>query len=178
MRNIIVLAPLAVSALLMASCGGETAAVKPAAAMFSAELMKGDAKVGTATLTQAGANSAMSLKVEGLATGIYGMHIHETGKCDAPDFKSAGGHWNPGAKQHGLQNLDGTHGGDLENLVATNGQATRLERSLAGFKLSDEGGLMDADGAAFIIHAKPDDNKTDPSGNSGDRIICGVFKAG
>ena len=178
MRNIIVLAPVAISALLMASCGGETAAVKPPASAVSADLMQNSAKVGTATLTQVGANSAMSLKVEGLATGTYGMHIHETGKCDAPDYKSAGGHWNPGAKQHGLQNPDGTHGGDLENLVATNGQATRLERSLTGLKLAGEGGLMDADGAAFIIHAKPDDNKTDPSGNSGDRIICGVFGPG
>ena len=178
MRNIVVLTTLAISFAITAGCGGESATEKPAASVFSADLMKGTAKVGMVTLTQVGANSAMSLKVDGLVTGIYGMHIHETGKCDAPDYKSAGAHWNPGAKQHGLQNPAGTHGGDLENLVATNGQATRLERQLAGMKLTGDGGLMDADGAAFVIHAKPDDNKTDPSGNSGDRIICGVFKAG
>jgi superoxide dismutase, Cu-Zn family len=182
MRNIIALGALA----LTSACGGETAADKPAASAFTAELMKGDAKVftakeakvGTVTLTQSGAGAALSLKVDGLPTGTYGMHIHETGKCDGPDYKSAGAHWNPAAKEHGLQNPAGTHGGDLENLVATNEQASRLERQLAGMKLTGEGGLMDADGAAFIIHALPDDNKTDPSGNSGDRIICGVFKAG
>ncbi len=174
MRNIIVLGAIA----LTAACGGETAADKPLAAVFNADLMKGDAKVGTATLTQSGTGAAMSVKVDGLVTGTYGMHIHETGKCEGPDYKSAGAHWNPGTKQHGLQNPAGTHGGDLENLVATNGQASRIERQLAGFTLSGEGGLMDADGAAFIIHALPDDNKTDPSGNSGDRMICGVFGAG
>jgi superoxide dismutase, Cu-Zn family len=182
MRNIIALGALA----LTSACGGGTMADKPATTAFSAELLKGDAKVftakeakvGTVTLTQAGAGVALSLRVDGLPTGTYGMHIHETGKCEGPDYKSAGAHWNPGAKQHGLQNPAGTHGGDLENLVAANGQTSRLERQLADMKLTGEGGLMDADGAAFIIHALPDDNKTDPSGNSGDRIICGVFKAG
>ncbi len=182
MRNIIALSALA----LTAACGGETAADKPAALVVSAELLKGDAKVfsakeakvGTVSLTQAGENVAMSLTVDGLPTGTYGMHIHETGKCEGPDYKSAGAHWNPAAKQHGAQNPSGPHGGDLENLVATNAQASRLERQLTGIKLTGEGGLMDADGAAFIVHALPDDMKTDPSGNSGDRIICGVFKAG
>lgn len=172
MRNIIALSALA----LTAACGGETAADKPAAFVVSADLMQKDAKVGSVSLTQAGENVAMSLTVDGLKTGTYGMHIHETGKCEGPDYKSAGAHWNPAAKQHGAQNPSGPHGGDLENLVATNAQASRLERQLTGIKLTGEGGLMDADGAAFIIHALPDDMKTDPSGNSGDRIICGVFK--
>ena len=161
--------------ILTAGCSGAEPE-KPDAVIASADLMQKDAKVGTVSLTQAGENVAMSLTVDGLPTGTYGMHIHETGKCEGPDYKSAGAHWNPAAKQHGAQNPGGAHGGDLENLVATNAQASRLERQLTGIKLTGEGGLMDADGAAFIVHAGPDDMKTDPSGNSGDRIICGVFK--
>jgi Cu-Zn family superoxide dismutase len=171
MRKVIALSLV----ILTSGCAGP-ATEKPGAVMVSADLMQKDAKVGTVSLTQAGENVAMSLTVDGLKTGTYGMHIHETGKCEGPDYKSAGAHWNPTAKQHGAQNPGGAHSGDLENLVATNGQASRLERQLTGIKLTGEGGLMDTDGAAFVIHAGPDDMKTDPSGNSGGRIICGVFK--
>jgi superoxide dismutase, Cu-Zn family len=175
-REIVMRRVIALSlAIFTAACSGGTPE-KQGAVIASADLMQKDAKVGSVSLTQAGENVAMSLTVDGLKTGTYGMHIHEAGKCEGPDFKSAGAHWNPTAKQHGAQNPGGAHGGDLENLVATNGQASRLERQLTGIKLTGEGGLLDTDGAAFIIHAGPDDMKTDPSGNSGDRIICGVFK--
>jgi len=162
--------------VLVAACGSNEAEQADAPVTATAKLMRGDAEVGQISLTQIGENAAMSLKVEGLESAAYGMHLHETGKCDGPDYKSAGGHWNPAGKQHGLDNPEGAHGGDLPNLVATVGQATRLERSLTGLALTGENGLMDADGAALVIHAKPDDLKTDPSGNSGARIICGVFE--
>jgi superoxide dismutase, Cu-Zn family len=174
MRNIIALAMLP----LCAACAAGNMGGASTAQVYAADLMQMGAKVGSVTLTEAGGGAALSLTVSGLPTGTYGAHIHETGKCDGPGYKSAGGHWNPSAKQHGLQNPAGTHGGDLENIMAVAGQATRVERQLAAFKLSGTGGLMDTDGAAFIIHAKADDNKTDPSGNSGDRMICGVFDAG
>ncbi len=181
MRNIIAMGMI----MFVSACSAVSAADKPASTAFSAVLIQGnakvftaeEAKVGTVTLTQSGTGAVLTLKVAGLPAGTYGMHIHETGKCEGPAYKSAGAHWNPGAKQHGLQNPAGTHNGDLANLVVTNGKVTRLRRQLAGLKLTGDGGLMDADGAAFIIHALPDDNKTDPSGNSGDRIICGVLRA-
>ncbi len=160
---------------LLAACGAGEAAQTGAPETATAKLMRGDAEVGHISLMQQGEHVAMSLKVEGLETGPYGIHLHETGKCDGPDYKSAGGHWNPAGKEHGRENPKGSHAGDLPNLSATVGQATRLERSLTGLALTGENGLMDADGAALVIHAKADDLKSDPSGNSGARIICGVF---
>ncbi|MFC4291731.1 superoxide dismutase family protein [Sphingorhabdus arenilitoris] len=161
---------------MLAACGSVSEPAKEAPVVATAKLMRGDAEVGTVTLTQKGENAEMSFRVEGLPTGGYGFHIHETGKCEGPDYKSAGGHWNPAGKEHGLENPKGAHAGDLPNLAGVDGQVTRLERSLTGLKITGEGGMMDADGAAIMIHAKPDDNKTDPSGESGDRIICGVFE--
>jgi superoxide dismutase, Cu-Zn family len=131
---------------------------------------------GTATLTQNADGSMLTVAVKTPAAMQYGMHIHGVGKCDGPDFASAGGHWNPGAKQHGADNPMGAHMGDLPNLDGMAGQTVTTEKQLPGVRLTGEGGLMDADGAALVIHAKPDDYKTDPSGNSGARIMCGVFR--
>lgn len=142
----------------------------------TAQLMQAGENVGILTLTQAGSDVKMVVSVSGLQTGEYGMHFHETGKCDGPDYKTAGAHWNPSGKQHGLQNPQGSHAGDLPNLMATTGSVARTEQQLSSIQLTGGSSLIDADGAAFIIHAKPDDNKTDPSGNSGDRKICGVIK--
>lgn len=160
---------------LLAACGGSADDEAPPEESVMAELMKGDEKIGEVTLTQLGGSVAMSIRAGGLKSGSYGMHIHETGKCEGPDYKSAGGHWNPGGKAHGTQNTEGGHAGDLENLFAATGQDARMERNLPGITIFGEGGLMDDDGAALVIHAGPDDMKSDPSGNSGDRIICGVF---
>ena len=105
----------------------------------------------------------------------HGMHIHAVGKCDAPDFMSAGPHWNPAGAQHGADNPMGAHRGDLPNLVIEPGQIGRMTVLMPEAALTGDGGLLDADGAAFIIHAQADDMKTDPTGNSGGRIVCGVF---
>lgn len=107
--------------------------------------------------------------------GSYGMHIHAIGKCDAPDFMSAGPHWNPSGAQHGADNPRGAHRGDLPNLEIEAGLIGRVTVTLPIAALDGKDGLLDADGAAFVIHAQPDDLKTDPSGNSGGRIVCGVF---
>jgi superoxide dismutase, Cu-Zn family len=107
--------------------------------------------------------------------GSYGMHIHAVGKCDAPDFASAGPHWNPAGVQHGADNPMGAHRGDLPNLKVEPGMIGRVTVTVPEGALTGEGGLLDSDGAAFVIHAQPDDLKTDPSGNSGGRIVCGVF---
>jgi Cu-Zn family superoxide dismutase len=129
---------------------------------------------GRATAAEAPGGLAITLNVEGLAPGEHGVHVHTTGSCEPPKFESAGGHWNPTERQHGLDNPQGHHAGDMPNLtVAADGTGT-LEYTLAGATLA---GLLDADGSAFVVHAMGDDQKTDPSGDSGDRIACGVFSA-
>lgn len=111
------------------------------------------------------------------ANGSHGVHIHETGKCEGPEFKSAGGHWNPGGTEHGIANPKGAHKGDIVNLDVDATGTGKLEATITEASLrSGDTPLMDADGAAFMIHADPDDLKSDPSGNSGARIACGVFQ--
>lgn len=120
----------------------------------------------------------LELVARGFAPGTYGMHVHAVGQCNAPDFASAGPHWNPTGAQHGRENPMGAHHGDLPNLVIEPGTIGRATVQLVGTRLSGEGGMIDADGAAFVIHAGPDDMKTDPSGNSGGRVACGVIVSG
>jgi Cu-Zn family superoxide dismutase len=129
---------------------------------------------GTATATASGDGIAISLEAEGLPEGDHGVHIHMTGSCGAPTFESAGSHWNPTDRQHGLENPEGSHAGDMPNLTVDGDGSGTLEYQIAGGTFD---GLMDADGSAFVVHAMPDDQVTDPSGNSGDRIACGVFSA-
>ncbi|MFT3967792.1 MAG: superoxide dismutase family protein [Sphingobium sp.] len=110
--------------------------------------------------------------VTGIAPGAHGIHLHTTGKCEAPDFASAGGHLNPDARQHGLQNPQGSHQGDLPDLiVGADGKGHGMFTAH-----TTEATIFDADGTAFVVHAAPDDGKTDPSGNSGARILCGVLE--
>lgn len=129
---------------------------------------------GTVTLKAAGDHLAGQIEASGLTPGEHGMHIHAVGKCEAPAFTSAGGHLNPGSKQHGLQNPQGAHQGDLTALTVKADGTARQEFHAS----SSIGSILDDDGGAFIVHAAPDDQKTDPTGNSGDRILCGVFEAG
>lgn len=130
--------------------------------------------VGTATATATDGGVQIALEVHGLEPGQRGVHVHTTGRCEPPTFESAGGHWNPTERQHGLESEAGQHAGDMPNLtVAADGTGT-LEYQLVGGTFE---GLLDADGTAFVVHAGPDDQVTDPSGNSGDRIACGVFSA-
>ena len=132
------------------------------------------AAAGRATATDVQGGIRYTLDVTGLPAGTHGAHIHMTGRCDAPDFTTAGGHWNPTAMKHGTMNPMGPHEGDLPNLiVGTDGRGT-LAVTIPGETMA---GLLDTDGAAIVVHAGPDDLKTDPSGASGGRIACGVFAA-
>jgi len=132
------------------------------------------APAGTARVVPMDGALRISLQVEGLPAGEHGVHVHMTGRCDAPKFESAGGHWNPTDAHHGLENPQGQHAGDMPNLmIDQNGRGT-LDYTLKG---GDLAGLLDTDGAAIIVHETTDDQKTDPSGNSGGRIACGVFTA-
>jgi Cu-Zn family superoxide dismutase len=129
--------------------------------------------VGEATLQQRADGARLSLHVQGLSPGIHGVHVHAVGKCEAPAFTTAGAHWNPAGRQHGKDNPAGMHKGDLPNITVDSGGGS-LEFMIDGASLPE---LLDADGAALVVHAAADDYKTDPSGNSGARIACGVLNA-
>ena len=132
------------------------------------------ADVGRATATEVGGGLRVTLDVRNMPAGTHGAHLHAVGRCDAPDFASAGPHWNPTAAKHGTMNPQGPHQGDLPNLiVGSNGRGT-IGMVLPGATMA---GLLDADGTAMVVHANPDDLMTDPSGNSGSRVACGVFGA-
>ena len=130
------------------------------------------ADVGMASVSEVAGGLRFTIDAKGMPPGTHGAHIHMTGRCDAPDFTTAGGHWNPTGMKHGSMNPQGPHEGDLPNLIiGTDGRGT-LGITVPGATLA---GLLDADGSALVVHAGADDLMTDPSGNSGGRIACGVF---
>ena len=131
-------------------------------------------RVGTATLTDTYSGVLVAGSVTGLGLGSHGIHIHAVGKCDAP-FTSAGPHFNPLGKQHGFENANGPHLGDMPNIDTPAAGTLRFELLLPGVTLKATNPLLDADGAAIVLHSARDDYKTDPSGDSGSRIACGVI---
>lgn len=129
------------------------------------------ASIGAVQAEQRAGGTYLRIAVQGLPPGEHGLHVHAVGRCDGPAFQSAGPHWNPAGRQHGHLNPQGAHLGDLPNLtVSSNG------RGAINFLVGGQG-LNDADGTSLVIHAKADDYRTDPSGNSGDRIACAVLAA-
>jgi superoxide dismutase, Cu-Zn family len=165
---------------LLSACAMTTTADQGAVSeVVTADLARADgAWAGVVTISKRTDGTFLSLAGEAGSQGTYGMHIHAVGKCQGPDFTTAGPHWNPAMKQHGRDNPMGAHRGDLPNVVASADGKLTLEQKIDDFMLEGTDGLLDADGAALIIHEKADDYRTDPTGNSGKRIICGVFKSG
>ena len=128
------------------------------------------ATVGQLTYRADATGTHLDLRATGLSPGAHGVHVHMVGRCDGPGFTTAGGHWNPATKLHGHRNPGGWHAGDLGNLTAgADGRARAMLHLPAGSEVADQ------DGSALVIHARPDDELTDPSGNSGDRIACAVI---
>ena len=131
---------------------------------------------GTAALTATGTQLTLSLAATGLPEGAHGLHLHMSGNCAGPGFASAGGHLNPAGHQHGTSNPAGSHLGDLPNLVINTKGAGALSVLLQASRAELEAALLDTDGTALVVHADPDDYKSEPSGNSGTRIACGVWQ--
>lgn len=149
----------------------------PTAKLASATLRAANGlPVGTALLTASGDKVELTVAVATLPTGHHGIHLHMIGRCDTPDFSSAGGHLNPGARQHGSQNPTGSHLGDLPNITIDSQGKGALTIELGATREAALSALFDSDGSAIVIHAAADDYKTDPTGNSGARIACGVLQ--
>jgi superoxide dismutase, Cu-Zn family len=135
--------------------------------------------IGSVRAWQTAGGVSFRLAASGLPHGVHAIHVHAVGRCDPPDFASAGPHWNPAGRKHGMNNPAGPHAGDLPNVtVAANGMLGET-LTLTGASLTGAGAagvLLDGDGAALVIHATADDYATDPSGNSGARIACAVIQ--
>jgi Cu-Zn family superoxide dismutase len=165
---------LAWGALLLSTLAAERAD----AAMTKVELKNAQGEsIGTATLEAMPDGVKVVLQAAKLAPGQHGLHIHAVGKCTPPDFTSAASHFNPEGKHHGLENPAGPHAGDLPDLVVgPDGTATaEILATHVSLESTGANSLFQPEGTALVIHANPDDQKTDPAGNAGARIACGVI---
>ncbi len=145
-----------------------------------ADIMNGQgAKIGTAKITSSGKGVKIAVSVSQLTAGEHGIHIHTVGKCEGPAFASAGGHFNPTSAHHGINNTQDPHPhvGDLANLTVDPSGKGKATFTVEGATLGDgANSLFHEGGTAIVIHAKADDLMSDPSGNSGDRVACGVIE--
>jgi superoxide dismutase, Cu-Zn family len=155
------------------ACGGRTPEAGTAAPgeRVASAFLQDDAglRVGVATFKAADSGMAVTVSTGGLTPGAHGIHIHENGECKKPDFMTAGAHFNRSGRQHGLENPEGPHDGDMPNLMVK-------ENGTADTTLHLASGLIRPDSQALIIHEAADDQRTDPAGDSGRRLYCGVVK--
>ena len=136
------------------------------------------AAAGSATFSQVADGVRVVARFQGLPPGVHGIHVHAVGRCDAPDFMSAGGHFNPTGKKHGLKGSDGGHAGDLSNLTIAADGTGSIDSIARGATLgAGSAAVLGGNGTALVVHASADDEITDPTGNSGGRIACGVLAA-
>ena len=160
--------------LISCSLGCSLAASEPRA---SADLKDKDGNiVGQAFFRERPSGVLLRMDVKGLAPGLHAVHVHSVGRCEGPSFDSAGGHFNPTGKKHGLNSPGGAHAGDLPNMLVARDGSGRFEVRTDAFTLSSgAASIFDNDGSAVVIHAGVDDYTTDPTGNAGGRAACGVI---
>ena len=165
----------------MLACGGTTPAPATSASQATSVTVKlinakGDS-IGTARLSPDRAGVRIALAVSGLTAGEHAIHVHQTAQCDGPAFTSAGGHFNPEQKHHGLSNPDGPHAGDMPNFTVDAAGRSTATIVAPGVTLDDgPHSVFTGGGTALVIHEKADDMKSDPAGNAGARIACGVIR--
>ena len=170
MRSVLLLFSLALAGCSMSDELGPVAGA-PTIALVNAA----GASTGAVQVEHRSGGANLRIAVQGLPPGDHALHLHAVGRCDVPKFESAGPHWNPEGRQHGHLNPQGPHLGDLPNLALGPDGKGSIAVPLAGPRAEVEPVLFDADGTAIVIHAAADDHRTDPSGNSGARIACGVL---
>jgi len=178
---------LAAAALVLAACGSadeapaDTSGAPPAdtaaGATQATAVLRDSAgrELGTVTLADAAGGIAVSGTLRGVAPGTYGFHLHTVGQCE-PTFEAAGGHWNPTSAQHGSENPQGPHLGDMPNVTVGADSTVAIQTTTPGGSLRGENALLDADGAAVMLHAGTDDYRTDPTGGAGARMACGAVQ--
>jgi Cu-Zn family superoxide dismutase len=172
-RAALVVAAATVAAGVAAAVGARSD--EPVAARASIKDAKGQI-VGTARLTATPNGVLLEADLNGLPAGEHAIHVHETGRCEPPQYTSAGDHLRPLGRRHGFLDPKGPHAGDLPNIHV---QAPGLTIEYLIDAVTLQGGanaILDRDGAAIVVHAKPDDYRTDPAGNAGNRIACGVIE--
>jgi superoxide dismutase, Cu-Zn family len=162
-------------AMRVAGCAGAQAPASETSRLAWAELKNARGEsVGSALLLEEDGRVRIVVQAGGLSPGRHGVHVHAAGRCEAPGFESAGDHFNPLDKKHGLESPEGAHAGDLPSLEAD--ASGRTEYVAITDRLTLAPGptsIFDADGSAIVIHADADDQRTDPAGNSGERVLCG-----
>jgi len=183
---------LVIAALLAAGCGGSAASGKSSATQDPSSFLaapsnqramagladKDGRAVASASFAEDRVGVRVELRVAGLPEGKHGVHVHAVGKCDGPAFETAGGHFNPAAKVHGTLSTNGPHAGDLGSIEVKKDGTGLLSMVTPHLSLSPgaSSNIAASGGLAIVVHAQEDDEKTDPSGNSGGRIACGVIK--
>lgn len=182
-KNLIVLSCIT---LLLSGCGlfgmfeeeEQLPVAAPQSLKATADIVDAEGnEIGQMELTEGSNGVLISLGLTKIPEGEHGIHIHEVGKCEKPTFETAGAHFNPLQKQHGVDNPKGPHLGDLPNISPEADGTVQVEFTARNLTLEPgmENSILDKDGSAIVIHEDPDDYKTDPAGNSGARIACGVI---
>jgi Cu-Zn family superoxide dismutase len=175
MRKLIGLLSVVVMAAAIATAFGA-----PAPKPVVVQMMNGQGQsVGMITISQGSGGLNFKLDLKNLTPGDHGFHVHQNAKCEGPAFTTSGPHFNPETKQHGTENPMGPHAGDMMNItVGANGTVKKTVMVKSVTMGDDSHSIFTNGGTALVIHAKADDYKTDPSGNSGDRIACGTITKG
>jgi Cu-Zn family superoxide dismutase len=173
MKNVLIpsVAAGALSAVLLVTATSAQSATLAQSRLDDAE----GTPVGMAYLRDTPAGVLLHVKFDGLPPGTHAFHIHKTGKCEAPSFKSAGGHYAPQGHNHGFLDPNGPHAGDMPNIHVP--ESGKLEIEVLTGATSVQDGLLAGDGTALVVHAGADDYHTDPAGDAGKRIACGVIEA-